>query len=381
MKNDHFLAALGSVVLLAASLLLAPHASAAGWNLTDLGAFAGGSSNARGLTPDGRVAGFSLEADGQPYPFLSSGGQIVKVGSGMGATVTVNAQGQSAGAILGADGSMHVGLFVGQTSTDLGSIDGGINVVSRINNNTQVVGYTILANYDERAFVATTNGIVNLGTLGGRFSRAIAINGSGVITGYSTTSPTNNLNRCFVSYGNGLVNIGSLALTGSCLPSAINDAGQIVGTAYNGTASHAFLYDGYQFHDLGTLGGNTSAANGVNQLGQVVGQAQTASGDIRAFLYSAGHMTNLGSPRATGGVSSAYAVNGSGQAIGYYTVPGDSTRRPLLFSNGNVIELNTLLPALTEVDGTFIYLNDAGQIAGTGKINGARHAFLLTPVP
>lgn len=381
MKHNQFWTALSSVLLMAASLMVAPQASAAGWRLTDLGAFSGGTSNARGLTPDGRVAGYSTEADGQPYPFLSSGGQVAKVGSGIGVAVTVNALGQSAGALLGTDNSMHIGLFVGQTSTDLGSIDGGINVVIGINNNEQVVGYSILANTDERAFVADKYSLVNLGTLGGRFSRAIAINASGVITGYSTTSATNGLNRCFVSHGQGMVNIGSLASTGSCLPAAINNAGQIVGAAYNGTASHAFLYDGRQFHDLGTLGGNTSAANGINQLGQVVGQAQTASGDIRAFLYSAGQMINLGSPRATGGISSAYAVNANGQAIGYYTVPGDPSRRPILFSNGSIIDLNILLPELTEVDGTYIYLNDAGQIAGTGKINGARHAFLLTPVP
>ncbi|MFZ6769911.1 hypothetical protein ACO0LM_22890 [Undibacterium sp. Di26W] len=379
MKHDQFLTALGSVLLMLASLMAAPQASAASWRLTDLGAFAGGTSNARGLTPDGRVAGFSTEADGQPYPFLSRGGQIVKVGSGIGAPLVVNAQGQSAGAILGADGSMHVGLFAGQTSTDLGSIDGGINLVYGINNSGQVVGYTILANYDERAFVATTNGMVNLGTLGGRFGRAVAINASGVITGVSSSA--SNQNQCFVSYGSGMNSIGSLSTTGGCVPSAINDAGQIVGSSYNGTATHAFLYDGYQFHDLGTLGGKTSYANGVNQLGQVVGQSMTAGGDVRAFLYSAGQMTNLGSPVARGGNSAAYSINASGQIIGYYTVPGNSDRRPVLFNNGSIIDLNTLLPELTEIDGVYIYLNDAGQIAGTGKINGARHAFLLTPMP
>ncbi|MFZ6757988.1 hypothetical protein ACO0K9_12335 [Undibacterium sp. Ji50W] len=381
MKHNQFWTALGSVFLMAASLMVAPHASAAGWNLTDLGAFAGGTSNARGLTQDGRVTGYSMEANGFPYPFLSSGGQIVKIGSGTGVGLAVNAQGQVAGAVTSADASsIDVGLFVGQTSTDLGGMGGGTsNIVFAINNSTQIVGYSILANTDERAFVATPNGIVNLGTLGGRFSRAVAINASGMITGKSTNA--SNQIRCFVSYGSGMSNIGSLFTTGTCIPSAINDAGQIVGSAYNGTTTHAFLYDGYQFHDLGTLGGKTSYGNGINQLGQVVGQAQTANGDTRAFLYSAGQMTNLGSPRATGGASSAYAINASGQAIGYYTVPSDSTRRPILFSNGSIIDLNTVLPALTEVDGTYIYLNDAGQIAGTGKINGAQHAFLLTPVP
>lgn len=378
MKHDKFWAALGGffgITLLAASLLAAPHASAAGWLLTDLGAFSGGTSVARGLTPDGRVAGYSAEADGQLYPFLSSRGLVTKVGSGPGAALAVNALGQSAGAL----NNMHVGLFVGQTSTDLGSIDGGANIAVGINNNGQVVGYTVLANHDERAFVADKYSLVNLGTLGGSVSRAIAINGSGVITGYSFTA--DGLGRCFVSHGNGMVDIGPLASTDNCKPTAINDAGQIVGAVYNSSGSHAFLYDGRQFHDLGALGGNTSVANGINQLGQVVGQAQMANGDTRAFLYSAGQMFNLGSPSATGGISSAYSVNASGQAIGYYTLPNDSRHLPILFRNGSIIELNKVLPMLTEVDDTFLYLNDAGQIAGTGKINGARHAFLLTPMP
>ncbi|MFZ6757989.1 hypothetical protein ACO0K9_12340 [Undibacterium sp. Ji50W] len=383
MKHNQFWTALGSVfgaVLLAASLMAAPHASA-GWLLTDMGAFSGGTSVARGLTPTGRVAGYSAEADGQLYPFLSSRGLVSKVGNDPGVTLAVNALGQSAGILLGADNYGHVGLFAGQTSTDLGSIDGGGNIATDINNIEQVVGYTILANHDERAFVADKYSLVNLGTLGGRSSRAIAINRASVITGFSTTDTTGGPTHCFVSYGNGMVDIGSLASTGNCIPAAINDAGQIVGTANNGTALHAFLYDGSQFHDLGTLGGNTSAANGINQLGQVVGQAQTANGDRRAFLYSAGKMINLGSPIAKGGSSSANAVNANGQAIGYYILPDDSRHIPILFRNGRIIDLNTVLPMLTEVDAEFLYLNDAGQIAGTGKINGARHAFLLTPVP
>jgi probable HAF family extracellular repeat protein len=46
--------------------------------------------------------------------------------------------------------------------------------------------------------------------------------------------------------------------------------------------------------DLGTLGGTTSAANGLNAVGQVVGLSATTSGDQHAFLYSGGIMTDLG---------------------------------------------------------------------------------------
>ena len=59
---------------------------------------------------------------------------------------------------------------------------------------------------------------------------------------------------------------------------AINEAGQVVG--YSATASgdtRAFLWDGTMY-DLGTLGGDRSMAYRVNAVGQVAGQAATASG-------------------------------------------------------------------------------------------------------
>jgi probable HAF family extracellular repeat protein len=39
--------------------------------------------------------------------------------------------------------------------------------------------------------------------------------------------------------------------------------------------------------NLGTLGGNFSIAFGINDLGQVVGYSSTASGETRAFLWTA----------------------------------------------------------------------------------------------
>jgi hypothetical protein len=52
----------------------------------------------------------------------------------------------------------------------------------------------------------------------------------------------------------------------------------------------------------------------------------------------------------------------------------------VLFEDGRVIDLNTLLPAnsgrtLTEARD----INDRGQIVGTGVVNGRQRAFLLTP--
>jgi probable HAF family extracellular repeat protein len=59
-----------------------------------------------------------------------------------------------------------------------------------------------------------------------------------------------------------------------------NDSGQIVGKS----ANHAFLWENGSVKDLGTLGGEVSSANAINDRGQVVGESGTATGEIHAFL-------------------------------------------------------------------------------------------------
>lgn len=67
--------------------------------------------------------------------------------------------------------------------------------------------------------------------------------------------------------------------------------------------------------DLGTLGGNNSIATAVNGAGEVVGSANTAAGDLHAFVSTAQRrMVDLGT---LGGFSSeAKAVNDDGQVVG-----------------------------------------------------------------
>ncbi|HEV2145922.1 MAG TPA: Ig-like domain-containing protein [Longimicrobiaceae bacterium] len=72
----------------------------------------------------------------------------------------------------------------------------------------------------------------------------------------------------------------------------------------------------YTLAYLGTLGGADSKGLDLNARGDVVGSAQTASGETRAFLWRNGTLTDLGAGLA--GPSRATAISNDGTVVGTY---------------------------------------------------------------
>ncbi|HEY8751377.1 MAG TPA: FG-GAP-like repeat-containing protein, partial [Tepidisphaeraceae bacterium] len=104
----------------------------------------------------------------------------------------------------------------------------------------------------------------------------------------------------------------------------INDSLQITGSASTATQSHAFLYSGGSMSDLGLFSGvtnSTSVAFGLNSGGQVVGLSYTGNQQVQhAFRDVGGTMFDIGTP---GGLYSvARGINATGQIVGYGSTVG-----------------------------------------------------------
>src|SRR6266568_2421743 len=268
------------------------------------------------------------------------------------------------------------------TIINLGVLPGGrASSANSINNSGQVVGRA-----DSDAFLwSSGSGMQDLGTLGGTQSTARGINGSGQVVGNSLV-PFPGGNHAFLwSSGLGMQDLGTLAGDmGVSDAYGINNSGQVVGwsSTVGGSVQRPFLWSsGSGMQNLGTLpGASDCVASGINDSSQVVGTCFFSS-FRHAFLWSPGSgMQDLGIlPGASD--CQAFGISDNGQVVGFCLI-SNFPRAALWSSGSGTLDLNTL-PAVSSAGwslGTANAINNAGQIVGSGTINGQLHAYLLTPV-
>lgn len=320
--------------------------SAPKYTLTDLGTLGGVYSIGRSINSAGQVAGLSTvyPNDNNPIRAFFWNGSSMKDLGALGAVEKTSA---SYG--YGINDSGHVtGTATPQQPGD-----------------------------STHAFVWNGTSMQGLGTLGGSFSIGSDINNAGHVTGSSQTSSLTS--NAFLWNGTAMQDLGSLGGSWS-YGQSINDPGSIVGASQliGDTAWRAFLWNGASMQDLGTLGGTHSGAQAINNAGQITGWSWLPDGRIHATMWDGGSIQDLG---ALDGISSTgYDINNLGQVVGFSTNSG--TPRAYLWEKGLMIDLNYLTLNLEGMILTqALGINDAGQITGSGNINGETHAFLLNPVP
>jgi len=148
-------------------------------------------------------------------------------------------------------------------------------------------------------------------------------------------------------------------------------------------ADVAMATDPYRAISLGTLeGGTGSVAWGINNRKQVVGQADDALGNGRAFVWENGLMTEL-PMLPSGGPAWAYSINDSGVIVGECK-DENSVSRPVMWQkdkdgNYQITDLGTLAKDGAGF-GVAMRINNAGEIVGyaTAVSPGPYHAFLIT---
>ena len=352
------------------------------YTLEDLGVVKGmAASEAAAINNHGQVAGTAYQGEetcafqyDYLKKFMEDAGGLNSRGFGISSTNLVVGDAFFEG--MGPMRASHATLFKGGIPSDLGVLKGQVySRANGINALGQVVGFSGLTRdgTDSRAFIWTSKtGLIDIGTLGGAYAQANAVNDRGFVTGASqvqgwgpmltthaflyqplssSMSPVNKPMRDLGVLGSGLSSYGT----------AINSNNHVAGYSTlktNDERVHAFFYDGKSMIDLGSLGGegnrwgsDVSVALGINNFDQVVGYTYLpVVGEMPiqqvAFLWrrqanGGGQMINLNNLLYGEGrnylVFSATAVNDNGQIVGTaYDLRDGSLRAVLLTPEGPV---------------------------------------------
>lgn len=306
---------------------------------------------------------------------------------------------------------------IGHSSRGIVSRGFGINNVGTVVGDSALAASTVDSPI-RHAAIFSSGSVIDLGTLNKQtFSRANGINGFNQVVGFSGPVLDTPKGRAFFwSKSTGMIDLGTLG--GPYAQAfAINDAGFITGnsqvrpSATETEAFHAFLSPppmgagAIGMRDLGTLGGRFSYGMAINAKNHVVGYSTINKVDSRvhAFWFDGTGLKNLGSlsPNSSNPLedqSVALGVNNSDRVVGYTYLPaigantdpavgpGISPVRQVAFVwyQGTMTDLNKLIGAAAETYylNSAVGINDNGQIVATAlsKATGTRRAVLLTPI-
>jgi probable HAF family extracellular repeat protein len=285
-----------------------------------LGALYPEESYATGINDFGQVVGWSTVKT--PEGFIDFGAGFIwmrwsgllaltSVGIPLEYPAAINLRGEIVGSAPVA-GYRHVKLFVpGAGITDLTPGAGHASPVD-MNERGEIAANFRVASDTRASYHSQATGWIDIGTLGGAYSRAHALNNRGEVVGEAQT--VDGSYRAFVwSRTRGMRSLTDERSAAY----GINDRGEIAGVR-DGQA--VIWHRGGQVEELGLLGeyGTASVATDINELSQVVGYAWPSNTEEHAFFWTAEKgMTDLGSLNTETCAAAAARINNAGQIIGW----------------------------------------------------------------
>lgn len=269
-----------------------------------------------------------------------------------------------AGALPGAGPAAQRAAASSYHVTNLPSLGGTSSAGSSINDRGWVTGYSSLpGNSSIHATLWRNGAVTSLGTLGGPNSAVLwpVKNDGGIITGISQTSRPDKVR-------------GTPWSCAAFLPSATATGYQCVGFEWRKGVMRA----------LPTLGGPNGFATGSNDLGQVVGWAQSSARDrtcdsrqmlqFQAVEWGPGqHQIHVLPPLAGDTASAATALNDHGQVVGIsgycdQAVGRFSAIHAVLWQQGQPISIGTLGGVAWN---TPMAINEPGEVVGFSNVSAA----------
>lgn len=249
-----------------------------------------------------------------------------------------------------------------------------------VNNRGQVVGASVRPDWNLQPVIWDEGRPLSLGMLpGGVSGEARGINDRGEIVGsVQLYDSWTGEQRAFIwRHGvmSDLLNLPPGSFSGAW---GINNRGQVVGQAF-GTIGSVTVVGGYvwdkgKIRTLGGLGGQAgnTIALAINERGEVTGMSQTTSEAYHAFLWRRGRMLDLGTLPG-GGNSAGFGINDRGDVVGQAD-PG----RGFVWSRGTMTDLGILGADFSRAES----INNRGDIAGLGfDLAGLKHAIVWTSEP